>query len=139
MTGLGGEREKNKNKRCMSLFRKKVGLCSRYWHSLETAMLLGGATETGSYVSERSEGVPGSPGESFCGALGAAKLGPADQNQQRTGAEGKGTPWEPQAWAVRRKEKGGCCQKSPPDPIVRNKSPYHTHSLLSPQRSRLPA
>lgn len=111
----GRNREKQKQK--MSLFRKKVGLCSRYWHSLETAMLLAGATETGSYVSERSEGVPRSPGESFCGTLGAAKLGPADQNQQRTWGRREGHALEdPGVGCEKKGERGGVVREAPQTP-----------------------
>lgn len=81
MTGLGGEGEKNKNKRCLCLERRLGSApdIGTVWK--QAAMMLGGAMETSSYGSERSEGVPGSLRECFCGMLGAAKLAPANENQ----------------------------------------------------------
>lgn len=123
MRGLGGESEKNKNKRCLCLERRLGSAPDTGTVWKQAAMMLGGATETSSYVSERSEGVPGSLRECFCGMLRAAKLAPANENQQpgsgklgRKGREGHalGAP------GMGFKKKG---ERGPPNPAVRNRSP----------------
>lgn len=141
-----GEREKQKQK--ISLLGKGLGsapdLCA-FWK--QVAMMLRGAVETSSHVSERSGGGPGqrdaqvSQGETLSVEFSGM---PSCPPLMRTRHEALGTCGRREtcfgALGMDCRMRGwGGLSEEPPNPDVRNGLSYHTHFLLPPQLSCLRA